>query len=993
MSRLALSLLGPFQLTLDGQPIQAPLWAKTQALLAYVVSEADRPHRREVLAGLLWPEQPDEAARHSLRQALHQLRLAIGAEAPAVLGITSQSVHFNAASGCSADVRAFTDLLEACERHAHRRVGACGACVERLQRAAALYRDHFLAGLFLRDSVPFEEWVLVKREQLARLALSALRALGEYHALRGEVELLEHTARRQIALDPFAEDAHRQVMCALGWSGQRNAALAHYETLRRTLASELDTPPERETAELRAQIAAGALVPPGPPALRNWPVRAQLSSFVGREGEMAQIAAHLGSPDVRLLTLLGPGGIGKTRLALQAAEQEAFAFRDGACWVPFEAVASPQLIASAVAAALHLPLAGPADPLAQLCDWLREKEMLLVLDNCERCGEAAPLVADLAGACPQLRILATSREPLYVRGEQRFPVPPLPLPDLARLPPGAGAVSALSHIPAVALFCDRARAIRPGFALTAENGAAVAEICVRLDGLPLPIELAAARIRSLSPQAMLARLTSRLGLLADGPRDLPPRQRTLRGTLDWSYDLLTLAEQTLFGELAVFSGGCTAEAVEAVCTSGASLSEGGSDPQPSTAGRTLRELLGSLLDKSLLQLSESAEDGPCYALLETVREYALDRLVARGSHEADAVRQRHAAHCLHVARAAAPELTGPQQAPWLSRLDREHGNLRAALGWALESGDVELAAGICGALWHFWAVRGHLQEGRRWLQQTRALAARSRAGLPLSLQAMLLNGEGSLAYYQGDGAAARQLYEGGLELSRKAEDRWGMAFALDGLGAQAASGGDYEEAVAYSEQSLGISREIDDSWLSGITLLNLGEIARVQGDCVRALRCYEEGLSLLRERGDQLFSAIALHDLGQMAQDQGQHDRARAIHAESLSLSRDLSSRRGIAMCLEKLADIAQVQARPARAARLLGAADALRRADGTPRGAIDHLDYERVLVGARSGLTEAEFAAAWEEGRAMGLEQTVSYALVDADRPNSPASAGGDGA
>jgi DNA-binding SARP family transcriptional activator len=426
MHRWVISLLGPFQITRDGAAVATPLGVKTQALLAYLAAEADRPHRREVLAGLLWPDQPDEAARHSLRQALHQLHGAFAAEDPPPLLITPQTLQLNPAADCAVDVTEFTAAIADCERHPHRRREACRACIARLQHAADLYRGHFLADFFLKDSVAFEEWALVKREQLARLAHAGLHTLAEHHALVGEYELMARVARQQLSLDPLAEDAHRQLMTALSWGGQRTAALAHYKALRRTLAAELAAPPEAETVALHGRIEVGTHERPRRPLLHNWPGRAQLTTFVGRETELAQIAAQLGSADVRLLTLLGPGGVGKTRLALETAAREACGFRDGACWVALEAADTPDLVVSAIASALRFALAGPTDPLVQLCVRLRDAELLLVLDNCETCVAAGPLLTDLLAGCPQLRILATSREPFHVRGERRVPVAPLP---------------------------------------------------------------------------------------------------------------------------------------------------------------------------------------------------------------------------------------------------------------------------------------------------------------------------------------------------------------------------------------------------------------------------------------------------------------------------------------------------------------------------------------------------------------------------------------
>jgi len=316
MSGLVISLLGPPQITLAGAPVSTPMWAKTQALLAYLAAESDRPHRREVLAGLLWPEQPDADARHSLRQALHQLQGAFGAENPPPLLITPQTLQFNPAADCEVDVAEFAAVLAPCERHPHRRREACRACIERLESAAALYRGHFLAGFFLKDSVAFEEWALVRREQLARLAHAALHTLAEHHALCGDYERMAAIARQQIGLDPLAEDAHRQLMAALSWGGQRTAALAHYKALRQTLAAELGAPPEAETVALHGRIAADAHERPRRPPLHNWPGRAQLTAFVGRASEMAQIAEQLGAADVRLLTLLGTGGVGRAASAI-----------------------------------------------------------------------------------------------------------------------------------------------------------------------------------------------------------------------------------------------------------------------------------------------------------------------------------------------------------------------------------------------------------------------------------------------------------------------------------------------------------------------------------------------------------------------------------------------------------------------------------------------------------------------------------------------------
>jgi len=670
--------------------------------------------------------------------------------------------------------------------------------------------------------------------------------------------------------------------------------------------------------------------------------------------------------DTRLLTLVGPPGIGKTRLALQVAAELRDCFDDGVFLVELASITDSDLVAPTLAQTLQLKVSGAQSPFDRLTCYLRDKLILLVLDNLEQVVAAAPMVAQLLAACPFLKILATSRIALRVRAERQYRVPPLDLPDPARL----SQLQGLSQYPALALFAERAQAIQPDFSLTEANASTVARICHRLDGLPLAIELVAARVRLLSPAEILPRLGGRFLLQSDGLRDIDERQRTLYNAIAWSYNLLTRDEQTLFARLAVFVGGWTLDAAEPVCGSGAS-----------DLTTPVLDLLALLVNKSLV-LQHEVNGESRFSMLETIREYALAQL--NECEDADAIRCRHAQYYQKLAGAAEPELTGTRQVAWLKRLEREHGNLRAALDWALDCGQVALAAQLCGTLWHFWAMHGHLSEGRRWLQRARARGDR----LMPSVRAMLLNGEGSLAYYQGDQAGARALFGAGLALAREGGDRWGMAFALDGLGAQATNQGDYEQALAFATQSLALSREIGDKWLSGITLINLGELARQRGDTDQATRLYEESLALLRGVGDRLFAAIVLDDLGQVAQDQGRYEQAQAIHQESLSLCRELGCQRGVAMCLEKLAGVAAAQGQAERAARLLGAAEALRQAVGSPGEGTDRLDYERFVARARAGLDDESFATAWAKGRAMTLEQAIAYAMEAMPSSHAPATA-----
>jgi predicted ATPase/DNA-binding SARP family transcriptional activator len=951
MASLELFLLGPFQLMLNEQPVRVPLWAKTQALLAYLGAEADRPHRREVLAGLLWPEQPDEAARHSLRQALYQLRRAIGTETPPFLLITPQTVQLNLAGGCSVDVADFLVEIDACQRHAHRRRGTCHTCLERLRRAAALYRGHFLASFSLKDSVPYEEWALIRREQLARLALSALRTLAEYHALRGDVEMLEQVARRQIELDPLAEGAHRQLMCALSWGGRRNAALAHYEALRGTLAAELDVPPEGETVRLHAQIEVDAIPHPRRPRLNNWPAHARLTSFVGREEELAQITAHLGSSDVRLLTLLGPGGVGKSRLALQAAAQEAYGFRDGACWVPLDTIDAPELAMPAIATALHLSLSGPAQPLAQLCAWLREREMLLVLDNCEHCTEAAPDIIDLAASCPQLRILVTSREPLHVRGEHRFPVPPLPMPDLPAPSPKASVVTALADSPALALFVDRARAILPDFALTEENAEAVAEICARLDCLPLAIELAAAHVRLFSPQAILDRLTSRLTLLADGPRDLPARQRTMRASIEWSYALLSTADRALLRRLAVFAGGCTRGAAEAVCTG---------NGLPALASDSVQSGVASLLDKHLLQRS-GTDDGPRFWMYETIREFALECLESSG--ESMTVHCRHADYYVDWKNRHFQEL---------DRLETELGNLRAAMRWSIASGQVEPGLRIACHAW-FWSQRG--TEWRYWLDELlRSPDAQdpSQARVSAVFHAFLQ------ALMQGDYEKCQTRRDEHLALANALGDLTGQISSLYLSGYLCMCRQDYEGAAKVFTEGLARETQADNSFMIAMFQSGLGSNLLLLHDLDRAEAALQAALKGFAEIEFQFGTIETLTSLGYVLLEKKEHRRARNLLTQAVEQAVAIGFQSGLPDCLTGLAGIAVQQDHLPRAARLYGAAQELATRFGSashePPLLIINDQYQAIL---RQELDPTALRSSWQEGRQMSLEEALAYGLT----------------
>jgi predicted ATPase len=837
----------------------------------------------------------------------------------------------------------------------------------------AFYRGHFLASFFLKDSVPFEEWALVRREQLARLAHAALQALAEHDALRGDYEQMERVARQQISLDPLAEDAHRQLMRALSWSGQRTAALAHYKTLRQTLATELDAPPEAETAALHHRIQAGADAPPDLAPLHNWPGRAQLTSFVGRQDEMAQIAEHLGSADVRMLTLLGPGGVGKTRLALETAAREACGFRDGACWVSLGAAETPELVVSAIAGALRFALAGPAEPLAQLAGRLRGVELLLVLDNCETCIAVGPLLADLLAACPRLRILATSRSPLHVRGEHRFLVAPLPTVPAAP--------DRLASAPAVALFVDRARGIRPDFSLTAENAATVAEVCERLDGLPLAIELAAAHVGAFTPQALLARLASRLALLTAGPADLPPRQRTLRASIAWSYALLSPGEQVLFRRLAVFAGGCTLEAAEAVCAA---------------ADLDVRAGIEALLDKGLLYASvvhvgrpasviaritpsgvsrrsvdgiEARGDailpdaGDCFGpndgprhdsrfhMYDTIREFALERLAESG--ESEAIGRKHATYYADWKGRYSPELY---------QLEAELANLRAAMRWSLDTGEASPGLRIAEHVffWSSWSA-----EWRYWLDAllrlTDALAPspmRLSALFAATIQAVLLE----------DAMRGQALSDEHLALASALNDPSAQFMSFYLAGYVRIVQGDYRGAAATFAEGLAKASEIGNrAWVAlsdgiGLSLLLLGEYDRAEAALQAALTGYVQD-------GFRFGSIETLVALGYIALEKQEARRARDLFAQAAEQSLAIGFRSELPDCLNGLAGVAMHLQDLPRAARLFGVAEGLAQRFGLRAHEPTLIRFnERNQAALRQRLAPAALERAWQEGRGMSV-------------------------
>jgi predicted ATPase/DNA-binding SARP family transcriptional activator len=954
MPNLSLSLLGSFQATLDGQPVTGFESNKVRALLAYLAVEADRPHARDELIGLLWPDQPDATARANLRQALANLRHAIGDRTAATpfLSTTSDSIQFHLTEHGSIDAAAFSELIAACHVHAHRRLETCRTCAQRLQQAVELYRGDFLAQFVQSGSEAFEEWALIQRERLHRDMLDALYALAEHHDRRSEYDLVRRYATRQLELDPWREEAQRQLMRAFALNRQRSAALAQYETCRRVLAHELGAEPSQETVALHAKIKADRL--PHADQQHNLPMA--LTSLIGRKQERAEIDRLLETSTCRRLTLTGPGGIGKTRLALQAASEHVGLFADGVWLVELAALSDPALVLPAIAPALGLREQGPHELRELLVDFLRPREVLLVLDNCEHLIEAcAQIVDDLTQACPQLSVLTTSREALKVAGEVIFRVPPLTTPDPWHIP----ATAALADYEAVQLFVERAMTALPDFVMTDAHGTIVAQICHRLDGVPLAIELAAARLTTLSVEQIAARLDDRLRLLTAGLRTALPRQQTLRATMDWSYDLLTGDERILFRRLAVFAGSWTFEATEVVVG------------QDCLAPNKVLDGLTHLIDKSLVVVTPQANEVR-YRMLETIHEFACEKLSE--ADEIEAVRAHHLEFYVQFAEQVEPFLRDANQNQWLDRIEAEHDNLRAAFAWSLESGKATIGLHLAIALGDFWQRRSHVSEGSNWLGK--ALPAANPISVPTLADALIQLA--NLMWQQGNCQQASEFFEEGLMLCRKLGDPQRTARALSVGGKVAHAQGDRERAAWRLEESLALFREVgaSDKWGTAIVLLWLADVRMRQGDNERAALLCEESLDLFRELGDSWGIAFSLGTAGEMARRQGDPTRAVALFAEALKLHWELGNKVNIPFSLEALAIVATVQGQPDRAARLWGAAEATREATNTPVPSSYENDYASFVEDARTQLTEPVFVAIWAEGRAMTLDQAIELAL-----------------
>ena len=974
-------ILGSLEAVADGRVV-APDAAKPRALLAILLLHAGEPVSRDRLIEDLWDGSPPATAAKVLQTYVSQLRKALGSE----VIVTRPSGYELVVEADGFDLHRFERLV------AEAGASKPAVAAARLREALSLWRGPPLADFL------YERWAQADIGRLIELRLSTLQdrldadlALGRDGDLVGELE-------RLVSEYPLSERLRGQLMLALYRSGRQADALAAYRDARRALVDALGIEPTLVLRQLERRIldqdpsldhvtaepsVAGA-TRPGPS------LQSRSSSFVGRTRELREIGELLRLEDVRLLTLTGAAGSGKTRLALEvtsALEGEP----TGAVVVELGRITDARLVARAIAGEFKVKERPGQRAREALLEFLHDRRTLLLLDNFEHVLSAAPLVRELLAGAPGVRVLVTSRAPLDVPEERVYQVPALELPDPSR----RTSLARLRRTEAIRLFLDRAQAARPDFELSETNALSVVELCVRLDGLPLALELAAARCNVLSPRALLERLDSRLDLLRAAPGSgVSERQWTLRAAIEWSYELLAPAQQQLFTSLGVFVGGFTLGAAELVAD------------RPDS---DILEGVDSLLRNNLLTTEHARGDEPRLGMLETIREYALERLAARG--DGEAVRRRHADFCLVLAEQAEPGLLGPEQREWLERLDAERHNIRAALSWALQAGEADVGLRIGYALWRYWQVRSHVAEGRERMEDLLALGSGSPAARAKA-QTQIAN----LALNQGDLETARRMLDESLEVHRQTGDDRMVATALGLRSVVTLRSGDIDTALAETRETLDAARRAGHAymesaalWQVGVCLAARGEldeaertlaeavdlarrlgdarsvgntqrsragVALMCGDQARAWRLFDESLTISRSLDDATCVSHSLSHLASLALETGDAEAARTRLSEALAIERESGDHIWLAITLETSARLAAGDGQPALATRLYARAALLREVTGV------WLNYELgrpdpapTLAALRSRIGEAAFAEQWERGRAMGLLEAIDQA------------------
>ena len=1053
MSQFSISLLGSFEANLDGQPLSNFRTRSVQALLIYLVCAAERPHRpgsgqaspREQLMDLLWPGMPLQSAQANLRQTIYRLRQMIpelnskeGDTAVPFLITNRQTIQINPDADYIADVHAFDALID-----------------QDPEQAIALYQGDFLTDFFLPDSDTFEEWANNQREAYRRQALDAMETITAVHLQDGRYEAAIQLALRQLEIDNLREISHRQLMEANARNGHRQVALSHFNTFTQLLADELAIEPESETVALIERIRAGEIATESSEApesaetdadsaLPDHNLPRSLTSFIGRQREIEAIAELLAQNQLVMLT--GAGGIGKTNLCLQVGRAQLASFPDGVWLIELAPITDPTLIPQTVTRVLGVQdVHGRANApetlgretavvqtiLQNLIEHLQDKACLLILDNCEHLiDEAAQFVETVLQSCPHVKILASSREALGVPGERPFRVPPLSIPQNGQ----SADYNNWVQFDALRLFVERAKTILPQFEVTADNYAAILQICKRLDGIPLALELAAARIPVLDVEQIAIRLDDRFRLLTGGSRTALPRQQTLRALVDWSWDLLTDEERILMKRLSVFAGEMSLEAIEFVCA----------DEQLDVYD--LLDLLAELVNKSLVLTQHDEKQETRYRLLETIRQYAQERLVASG--HVEKFRNRLLQYYLQLAEQAEPELIRTEQVSWLQRLEKELDNLRTTLNWALET-NAEAGLHLVTDLWRFW-YRGYLREGGVWLEQFVEKAENS----AVELQAKALFMLSSFHLNQNNVELAHQLAEESLKLYvelgdelgvlkckmamtvfldpqtqqehlleglaafREIGDKMGVADALTWLAHGEMSVNHFDQGITYLQESLTLYRELGHIDGVGGVLSKMGqayiwqenyEAARpvleesleVQlllgwegsswhmqnfgalyfrtGEYEKARHYYQKGIYISEKTGDRRIGHWSRVYLGHLAIFEGNLLEARQILVETLHYFVKGHDDIGIVFAIEGLAHVAVAEGNMETAVILYTWADRSREVIKDLRPPVEQADVDQDLAQALETLGEAAYQNQQEQGERISLEEVIALALENA--------------
>ncbi len=948
METLHIQLLGNMRITYGNTPVIITS-ARLQSFLAFLLIYRATPQSRQHIAFAFWPNLSEIKARNNLRQVVFDLRHILP-DAECFVEIRDTTLQWRAHASFTLDVLDFERELATAEQ-------SPGARRASLERAVGIYQGDLL-------TTCYDDWILPERERLRQCFVRATEELVELLEAQREYHRALAQAQRLLRYDPLREETYRDLMRLASRCGDRTGVIRYHRACVNTLRRELEVEPSPETQQIYEQslsvLAARPLVEPTreslAPAKTNLPL--QPNRFVGRRREVEQVKQLLAQH--RLVTLTGPCGVGKTRLALAVAAESNLP--NGVWFVGLGAVTDLLGVVQSVAATLGIREAGRRRVQDALPEYLRDKQLLLVLDNCEHL--VAPLrvlVDEWLRVAPGLRILATSREMFGVPIEIVYRVPPLDVPEMKlgtneqRLLT-QNQLSEIAQSDSVQLFCDRVSAILPTFELSAENARFVASICRQLDGLPLAIELAAARMNVLSAAQIYRRLDAALGLLTRRHSGAL-HQQTLQATLDWGHDLLTASERALLRRLAVFAGSFSLEAVEAIC-----------DIPPAA----MLDVLSNLVDKSLVEPLPVA-NAMRYRLLEVVRQFACAKL--RDAGEESLVRQRHRDYFLQWAERGEPELRGAQQLDWFAQFEREHDNLRAALEWCQQGTDAEKGLRLASALWWFWRARGYLSEGRARVAQMLALPD---ASVHATIRARALNVAGFLALFQGDFAAARQHAQDALAIAQPADDKSAMAMALFVLGDDVVAES-VERGIAMRQQSLALSEAIGDKWMMAFTLNALGELARLQDDYAAARAYYETALQIRREIQDQRGIAVCLNNLGFVACHQGQFEQACDLMRQALASFWELQSVVGVAEALiGMIGTIVENGDRDAiqRAAQWLGSLSARLDDIWTPLTGADRREFETVTARVRACLGEDDLQRALAAGRQISLARAVADAL-----------------